>query len=229
MESTTEPIKKIALVVAGGSGSRMKTPVPKQFLLLGGKPVLMQTIQRFYDFDPSFEIIVVLPDKQFGTWKTLCAEHRFEIKHTLVKGGENRFQSVKNGLDAIEGDEGIVFIHDGVRPLVSHATLQRCFDTTIQKGNALPVMPVVESVREITDDGNKPADRSKLFTVQTPQVFMVKEIKEAYSLGYDPAFTDDTMVLERLGKTINLVEGNRENIKITHREDLTVAGALLKF
>ncbi|MBN1927673.1 MAG: 2-C-methyl-D-erythritol 4-phosphate cytidylyltransferase [Prolixibacteraceae bacterium] len=221
-------MKKIALIVAGGSGSRMKASVPKQFLPLNGIPVLMHTVRRFFDFDLSFEIIIVLPENQFDHWKELCAKYRFSIKHRLAPGGENRFQSVQNGLNKIDGEEGIVFIHDGVRPLVSNETLQRCLKTTIEKGNALPVMPLVESVREMTNDGNKPADRSKLFSVQTPQVFRVKEIKAAYEPGYDPVFTDDTMVLERLGKKIYMVEGNRENIKITHQEDLTVAEALLK-
>ncbi|HPR31242.1 MAG TPA: 2-C-methyl-D-erythritol 4-phosphate cytidylyltransferase [Prolixibacteraceae bacterium] len=221
-------MKKFALMVAGGSGSRMNAPVPKQFLLLNGKPVLMHTLQRFFDFDPLLEFIVVLPGDQISVWEILCREYGFSIGHKRIEGGDTRFGSVWNGLNSIPDSEGIVFIHDGVRPLVSQATLQRCLETTQLKGNALPVLPLVESVREVKGSKNFPADRSRLYSVQTPQVFRLEEIRAAYALGYDPAFTDDTMVLERLGKTIHLVEGNRENIKITHAEDLFIAEAFLK-
>jgi 2-C-methyl-D-erythritol 4-phosphate cytidylyltransferase len=219
-------IKKFALIVAGGSGSRMNSTVPKQFLLLKQKPVLMHTLERFAAYDSSVEIILVLPSSQFENWGELCFQYDFKILHRLVAGGDVRFESVKNGLSAIT-DEGLVAIHDGVRPLVSFETIDWCFKIAEEKGNALPVMPVVESVRMVEGDKSFPVDREKYVAVQTPQVFRVSEIKKAYSLGFDPAFTDDTMVLERLGIQINLVEGNRENIKITHSTDLIVAEALL--
>jgi 2-C-methyl-D-erythritol 4-phosphate cytidylyltransferase len=220
-------MKKFALIVAGGSGSRMNSTIPKQFMLLEQKPVLMHTLERFVLYDPSIEIILVLPSDQFEYWKQLCNLYGLKISHQLVAGGEVRFESVKNGLSEIHED-GIVAIHDGVRPLVSIETIGRCFKMAEAKGNALPVMPVVESVRMVEGNNNFPVDREKYVAVQTPQVFRVSEIKQAYELGFDPAFTDDTMVLERLGIQINIVEGNPENIKITHATDLIIAEALLR-
>ncbi|MFA9392613.1 MAG: 2-C-methyl-D-erythritol 4-phosphate cytidylyltransferase [Prolixibacteraceae bacterium] len=216
-----------ALIVAGGTGNRMNSDIPKQFMLLNNKPVLMQTILQFIKFDPNINIILVLPIVQIEIWQRLCKDHHFEIKHHLVAGGQVRFQSVKNGLDAIS-ENGIVFIHDGVRPLVSQATIQRCLDTACEKGNAVPVLPLIESLRQIENENNKMVDRSQFVTIQTPQVFSVKEIKAAYKLGFDPAFTDDTSVLERTGASIHLVDGNRENIKITHPIDFLIAEALMK-
>jgi 2-C-methyl-D-erythritol 4-phosphate cytidylyltransferase len=218
--------KKFALIVAGGSGTRMKSTVPKQFLMLGNKPVLMHTIERFVAYDPAVGIILVLPSSQFENWGELCIRYNFKIPYRLVAGGSVRFESVKNGLSEIHED-GIVAIHDGVRPLVSLETIDRCFKMAEEKGNALPVMPFVESMRMVEGDNSFPVDREKYVAVQTPQVFRVSEIKQAYELGFDSVFTDDAMVLERLGIQINLVEGNRENIKITHASDLIVAEALL--
>lgn len=220
-------MKKFALIVAGGTGTRMNASVPKQFLKLGEKPVLMHTIEKFVNYGSAIEIILVLPSDQFGYWKELCIQYNFKIPHRLVAGGSVRFGSVKNGLSEIR-EEGLVAIHDGVRPLVSIGTIDRCFKVAEEKGNALPVMPVVESVRMVEGNSNFPVDREKYVAVQTPQVFRISEIKQAYNLGFDPSFTDDTMVLERLGIQINLVEGNRENIKITHKTDLIIAEALLE-
>lgn len=215
-----------ALIVAGGLGSRMKSDVPKQFMLLQQKPVLMHTIELFAQFDGEMQILLVLPESQLSVWKTFCKAYEFDIPYTLVTGGATRPESVINGLNAIEGN-GIVFIHDGVRPLVSRETLQRCLDTTLELGNALPVMPVVESLRLVDENGTRVADRSKYVNVQTPQVFRVEEIKAAYQMEIDPSFTDDASVLELMGKKINLVEGNRENIKITYPSDLIFAEAIL--
>jgi 2-C-methyl-D-erythritol 4-phosphate cytidylyltransferase len=169
----------------------------------------------------------VLPEVQFGTWNSLCKKHKFNVNHQIIAGGENRFQSVKNGLAAI-CENGIVFIHDGVRPMVSAETIARCLETTLEKGNAVPVSTVVESLRMVENGVNKIVDRKMFVNIQTPQTFIVEQIKEAYAKGFDPLFTDDTSVLERSGKTINLVEGNRENIKITHPSDLIFAKALLQ-
>ncbi len=219
-------MKKFALIVAGGSGNRMKGTIPKQFLELNDQPVLMHTFERFINYDPEIQFILVLPGRQMGFWKELCEKHQFQIKHKLVFGGKTRFQSVKNGLEMVS-EEGIVFIHDGVRPLVSKQTIQNCYDTAIINGNALPVVPVTESVRFVDYEENKQVDRSKYFLVQTPQTFQSTLIKKAYSQDLDENFTDDASVLEQYGQKIKLVDGNRENIKITWPEDLIVAQAFM--
>ena len=220
------PMTNYALIVAGGSGSRMNADVPKQFLLLNDKPVLMHTIERFHEYDNAIEIIVVLPEAQFPLWENLCHEYKC-IRHQLVAGGSVRFESVKNGLSRIQGD-GIVAIHDGVRPLVSFETIGRCFEVARLKGNAIPVMPVIESLRMIDGENSKAVDRSSFVTIQTPQVFSVSEIKAAYNQPFSEVFTDDASVLEAAGSAINLVQGNIENIKITHPADLIFAGMLIK-
>lgn len=220
-------MKLYALIMAGGLGSRMNAEIPKQFLLLNNKPILMHTIERFANFGTAIEIVLVLPENQFGYWENLCEEYGFVVPHTLVAGGQIRFESVKNGLAALP-DDGIVAIHDGVRPLVSRQTLARCFETANAKGNALPVVPVIESLRQIDNNTNTAADRSKFVTVQTPQVFKLREIKEAYQQPFNPLFTDDASVMERIGITIELVEGNIENVKITTPTDLCVAEVLLE-
>jgi 2-C-methyl-D-erythritol 4-phosphate cytidylyltransferase len=220
-------MKKFALIVAGGSGSRMNSDIPKQFIEINGRPVLMHTFDVFFNFDPNLEFILVLPKDQVGFWNTLCEKHQFKTKYKIAFGGETRFQSVKNGLDLISED-GIVFIHDGVRPLVSAKTLQNCFEKAAEKGNALPVVPVTESVRYADHKRNQPVDRSKYFLVQTPQTFQTKLILKAYQNVTSELFTDDATVLESTGETIYLVKGNRENIKITYPEDLVFAEILLK-
>lgn len=220
-------MKKFILIVAGGSGNRMGTEIPKQFLELCGKPVLMHTIQVFHDFDPECRIILVLPKDQQPFWDGLCQKHTFSLSHQIVSGGKTRFHSVLNGLSQIDG-EGIVFIHDGVRPLVSKETLDRCFNTAKKSGNAIPVLPANESLRKLEGDQNISVDRSMYFSVQTPQTFQSEQILEAFRQNYDPAFTDDASVAEKAGFAINMVEGNLENIKITTPTDLIVAEALLQ-
>ncbi len=218
--------KKFAIIVAGGSGSRMNKLVPKQFLEIKGKPVLMYTFEAFVAFDPEIEFILVLPQNQTNYWKELCKKHHFSQRYKLAYGGETRFQSVKNGLRLIDSD-GIVFIHDGVRPMVAKNTIQNCFDTTLSQGNALPVVPPAESIRYSFGNENKAVDRNRFFLVQTPQTFRVNQIKEAYEKAAHENFTDDASVLESNGVHINLVEGNRENIKITWPQDLIVAESFL--
>jgi 2-C-methyl-D-erythritol 4-phosphate cytidylyltransferase len=220
-------MKKYALIVAGGSGSRMNAGIPKQFIVLGGKPLLMHTMQSFFDFDNTIEIIIVLPGDQTEIWKDLCSQHSFDIKHRICAGGEKRFDSVSNGLGEIK-DNGIVFIHDGVRPFVSHETLTRCYETASKTGNAIPVYPVTESLRIMEFGKNIAVDRSKYYIVQTPQTFKVSLIKKAYNQEYSPLFTDDASVLESIGKSINLVDGNPENIKITYPHDLLFSEILLQ-
>jgi 2-C-methyl-D-erythritol 4-phosphate cytidylyltransferase len=218
-------LEKYALIVAGGSGSRMNAPVAKQFLLLNNIPVLMHTIAGFRKYDTTIKIILVLPPSQIDYWGSLCKRYHFELEHEVVAGGNVRFESVKNGLETIK-TEGLVAIHDGVRPLVSLSTIDRCMKMAEEKGNAIPFMPVIDSLRRVGKDSNRAVDRTEFVAIQTPQVFKVSEIKKAYELGYSPEFTDDATVLERLGKIINLVEGNPENIKITHPVDMVVAQAL---
>ena len=218
-------MNRYALIVAGGSGKRMGTDIPKQFLELAGMPVLMRTIERFRSFDNSIRIIVVLPEDQMEYWEELQKKYSFSIPCTAVKGGPERFFSVKNVLEKIE-DCSLVAIHDGVRPLVSTDTIKRCFDAAQKFGNAVPVISPADSVRMITEQGNIPVNRQFLRIIQTPQVFDSKLIKKAYLQDYTPEFTDDASLLEKTGEAIHLVEGNRENLKITNPEDLAVAEAL---
>jgi 2-C-methyl-D-erythritol 4-phosphate cytidylyltransferase len=214
-----------ALIVAGGAGTRIGTDVPKQFLELAGKPVLIHTILRFLEFDKSIKIIAVLPENQLGLWEMLQEKYSFSVPHTIVTGGSSRFFSVRNGLQKVD-ENGLVAIHDGVRPLVSIDTIQRCFSEAEKFGNAVPVISPSDSLRMITGQGNIPVNRHYLRIIQTPQVFDVKLIKKAYLRDFSPDFTDDASLLEKTGENIHLVEGNRENIKITNPEDLIIAEAL---
>ena len=219
-------MKKFALIVAGGRGNRMKSEIPKQFLELNGKPLIMHTIELFKQYDSDAEIILVLPKEQYQLWISLCDQYQFHVDCKIAFGGNVRFQSVKNGLEMISED-GIVFIHDAVRPLVSMKTIQNCFETAKIKGNALPVIPVSESVRIVKDKKNRILDRNEIMLVQTPQTFRVSLIKKAYDNAVSTDFTDDASVLENMGENIHLVEGNRENIKITYPIDLKFADSIL--
>ena len=220
-------MKKFVIIVAGGSGSRMGSELPKQFIELYGKPILMHTIQLFSDFDPGCELILVLPQAQLEVWAGLCLKHSFSLPHQIVAGGDTRFYSVMNGLKLIQ-DEGIVFIHDGVRPLVSRGTLERCLETAQKSGNAIPVLPVNESLRKTDGARNISVDRSLYFSVQTPQTFRSNVILKSYQQHYDPGYTDDASVVEKAGFSINMVKGNHENIKITTPTDLIIAEAFLQ-
>ena len=216
------------IIVAGGNGSRMGTDLPKQFLPVRGNPVLMHTIRNFYDFDPLIQLIVVLPADEIVHWKELCHQHHFNLPHLLTAGGDTRYQSVKNGLSMAD-DSDLIAIHDGVRPLVSHETLKRCFKCAEIMGTAIPVLPANESVREGTMNTSVPVDRSRYFLVQTPQVFKASLIQESYKQPWIPEFTDDASVVEQAGIAVHLVMGNRENIKITFPEDLRIAEIFLGF
>jgi 2-C-methyl-D-erythritol 4-phosphate cytidylyltransferase len=215
------------VIVAGGSGKRMGAEIPKQFLELAGRPVLMHTIERFLTFCDSIEIITVLPENQLRYWIELQKKHSFSVAHTLVKGGSNRFQSVKNGLEFVNSP-GLVAIHDGVRPFVSIDTIKRCFETAENLGNAIPSISPTESLRIVTGKDSVPVSRFQVKQIQTPQVFKAELIKNAYLQDYNCEFSDDATVLEKTGEKINLIEGNRENIKITNPEDLLISDALLK-
>lgn len=216
----------IALIMAGGSGYRMDAQVPKQFLLLNGKPILMHTMERINNYMPTIQQIVVLPSSQIELWKNLCNEHQFSLLHQIATGGATRFESVKNGLQTLENIEGIVAIHDGVRPFVSNQTLERCLETAQKMGNAIPVIKPFESIRKLNQKGSTAVNRDEFALVQTPQTFDIQTIVKAYKQEFSTNFTDDASVLEKTGLPIHLVEGNRENIKITEPIDLILAQAL---
>ncbi len=220
-------MKHYIIIVAGGSGSRMKAETPKQFLLLDGKPILMHTIARFHEADAQMQLIVVLPQKEMEEWKTLCAKHNFNIPHQLAAGGETRFHSVKNGLEFVK-EESIVAIHDGVRPFASVALIKKCFVEAEQKGNAVPCIRINESIRKVEEEGSKIADRNSFVIIQTPQYFNSEILKKAYQSEFKNIFTDDASVTESSGEKINLIEGERENIKITFPVDLMLAETILK-
>ena len=215
-------MKSYAIIVAGGKGLRMGGEVPKQFLPIEGKPILMHTIEAFRKALDGVEIVLVLPADQHNYWQKLCKDHNFYTPKLIAKGGETRFHSVKNGLVLLPNDEeAVVGVHDGVRPFVSKETILRCYEAAAQGQAVVPVVPVVETVRQILHDGKsvtRPRDEYRL--VQTPQVFPLNLLRKAYEQPYSESFTDDASVVEALGKEITMVEGNRENIKITTPSDL---------
>lgn len=214
------------IIVAGGAGSRMHSLVPKQFLPLAGKPVLMHTLEAFHAFRSDLQIVLVLPAGQISYWQDLCnSRPDFAVPHSIVAGGETRFHSVRNGLSAATGT--LTAVHDGVRPLVTRETLERCFRAAAEYGAAIPVIEPVDSMRRLATSGSRAVDRSAYRLVQTPQVFRTSLLKEAYLQEYSPRFTDDASVVEALGHAIHLVEGNRENLKITTPSDMAVAEVLL--
>ena len=218
---------KYVLIVAGGKGLRMGTELPKQFLPIGGRPVLMRTVEAFYSYDPDMCIVLVLPESQQDYWQHLCVEHGFKVPHVVANGGETRFHSVKNGLAFVQ-EAGVVGVHDGVRPFVSRDVIARCYDLALTEKAVVPVVKVVETVRQLMPDGtSRTMDRERYRLVQTPQVFDAALLKQAYGQPYTPSFTDDASVVEAYGASICLTEGNRENIKITTPFDLKVAEALL--
>lgn len=218
-----------AIIVAGGKGLRMGGDVPKQYLPVGGVPILMRTLQAFHEADEDMDIILVLPKDQQEYWEQLCAEYRFTVPHRLTVGGETRFHSVQNGLALVPDDaEGVVGVHDGVRPFVSKEVIRRCYDATLEQGAVVPVVPVVETVRQLLPEGDSlTVDRNLYRLVQTPQVFRIALLKEAYRQPYRPEFTDDASVVEELGHRVALMDGNRENIKITTPSDIQYAEFLI--
>ena len=214
-------MRNAVIIVAGGKGLRMGGDIPKQFLVVDGMPILMHTISRFAEWDGTMEIVVVLPESQQQYWRELCREYGFDIHHTIATGGKERFHSVKNGLAVVPAECGLVAVHDGVRPYVSHETIARCFDAAARYGAAVPVTPVVETIRHIEPDGRSiTVPRADYRLVQTPQVFRTDLLRRAYEQEFTTAFTDDASVVEAMGIEVTLVEGNRENIKITTPADL---------
>jgi 2-C-methyl-D-erythritol 4-phosphate cytidylyltransferase len=216
-----------AIIVAGGKGTRINSSVPKQFLELNGLPVIMHTIAAFFRYSENINVILVIPEDDFSLWKKLCAKHSFHKPIVIQKGGETRFQSVKNGLTRISGD-GLVAIHDGVRPMINEDIIGASFRLAAVHKTAVAAVRLKESIRITDQDTTRSADRSRFRLIQTPQTFQVDLIRKAYESKEDPSLTDDAGVAERAGHLISLFEGSYENIKITTPEDLIIAEALLK-
>ena len=220
---------RYAILVAGGKGLRMGSDIPKQFLPLRGRPVLMHTIDVFRRTYPDIHIILVLPREQQDYWRQLCGQHGYDVEFCVADGGETRFHSVHNGLSLIPDDaRGVVGVHDGVRPFVSPEAIRRCYEAAEEFGAVVPVVPVVETVRQVlADGGSMTVDRNAYRLVQTPQTFDIQLLKKAYGQPFDPFFTDDASVVEAMGHPIKLVEGNNENIKLTNPADLKLAEGMV--
>lgn len=220
--------KRYAIIVAGGSGVRMGYDIPKQFLELDGKPILMWTIDVFDGLANRPDIIVVLPEAQVEQWNELCKKHNYKVNHRVTIGGKERFFSVKNGLNLVNDENSTVAIHDGVRPLVSPSVIEECYITADKLGNAIPVIQPVESIRIVENNKSTAFPRTNVLLVQTPQVFKTSVLKRCYNQPYNTNFTDDASVIEAMDEKVFTVNGNRENIKITNQTDLIIAKALIK-
>lgn len=219
-------MRRHIILVAGGKGLRMGGDIPKQFLPVHGKPILMRTMEAFHRFDADIHQILVLPADQQDYWRTLCTQYQFHLPYSLATGGETRFHSVKNGL-ALVDDDGLVGVHDGVRPFVATEVVAACYRAAEQHPAVIPVVEVVETVRRLLPEGGScTVPRSEYRLVQTPQVFPAEVLRRAYQQPYTLAFTDDASVVEALGIEVTLVPGNRENIKVTTPYDLRVAEML---
>lgn len=215
-------MKYYAIIVGGGSGSRMQSDLPKQFMLLNGKPVLMHTLEAFYHSELKPEIILVLNIDFHTFWEDLCIKHNFTIPHKLVKGGLQRFHSVKNGINSIK-NKGIIAIHDAVRPLISNELITKSFLKAEELGNAIVAIKSKDSVRQLNGKTSKALNRDEIYLVQTPQTFSSEILNKAYNQDFRNEFTDDASVVERMGISINIIEGENKNIKITFPEDIQLA------
>lgn len=221
-------MKKYAIIVAGGAGTRMGTDIPKQFLEIKGKPVLMHSMNRFFVFDENIKLIIVLPEHQIEYWNKLCVAHDYKVPHQIVIGGSERFYSVKNGLVLVP-ENALVAIHDAVRPLVSTNTIKTAFEAAAEKGSGIPAIALNDSIRQFEGENNFAVNRNNFKIIQTPQCFLSASILEAFKQEYKAEFTDDATVLESNGTMIYLTQGNVENIKITTPRDLVLAEALMEF
>ena len=220
-------MKRYAIIVAGGKGLRMGGELPKQFIPVEGRPVLMRTLDAFHACDASIQLILVLPHDHQAYWHELCAQYQFVVPHRIADGGATRFHSVQSGLSLVDASEALVAVHDGVRPFVSPEVIRRCYAEADAHGAVVPVIPVVETVRQLVGEGSKTVARDAYRLVQTPQTFRATLLRRAYEQPYCDAFTDDASVVEALGSAVSLVDGNRENIKLTTPFDLIVAKALV--
>lgn len=219
-------MKKIALIVAGGKGSRMNNDIPKQFLLLKNKPILYYTLKAFTDAYKDIEIILVLPEEHIGKGQEIIDGYFDHSRIRITAGGRTRFHSVQNGL-ALINEESIIFVHDGVRCLVTANLIKKCYEAAVEYGTAVPAVECSDSVRLLTANANKILDRNKVKIIQTPQTFHSKILLPAYKIDYKDKFTDEASVVEAYGLTINLIEGEKNNIKITTPADLHLAEILL--
>jgi 2-C-methyl-D-erythritol 4-phosphate cytidylyltransferase len=226
--NSTLKCNNYAIIVAGGSGSRMQSAVPKQFLLLSGKPVLMYTIEAFYGCVSAPAIIVVLPAAYHHYWQELCKEHDFRVPHHLVNGGDTRFQSVKNGLALIQDINTVIAVHDAVRPLVSTKVIDESFNYAAKHGNVIAAVKSRDSIRQVQNQRSTALLRDEIYLVQTPQTFQSAILRQAYEQNYQAGFTDDASVVESLGIDINIIEGDYTNFKITFPEDIAIAEMLIK-
>lgn len=224
---TEVPNKRYVIIVAGGNGARMNSPIPKQYLKLDGKPVIMHTIEKFVKTDPNIEIIIVIAQENLHFWENMCNEHNFRKEVKIAYSGESRFQSVKNGLEYVT-ELSIVGVHDAVRPLVSSKAIIAAYKAAEMYGSAIPAVPINDSIRMIESTRNIALDRSRYCAIQTPQCFRSDILKKAYEQDYKYTFTDDATVVEAMGEEIRLVDGNSENLKITSPKDLIIAEALIK-
>jgi len=218
------PSKRSVIIVAGGSGIRMGSDIPKQFLIMNGKPVLFYSIEQFYKFDNSIKIIVVLPENHIVRWQQICKDYNFSIPHEITKGGIERFYSVKNALKIVSekyNDVEQIAVHDGVRPLVSVNLIELCFKEAEKYQAVVPAIKPSETVRYGNTTTNSIINRDEIFLIQTPQVFEAKVLIEAYKSDFDKKFTDDASVVEHFGCKIKLIEGEKDNIKITHKSDIS--------
>ncbi|RFC53561.1 2-C-methyl-D-erythritol 4-phosphate cytidylyltransferase [Brumimicrobium aurantiacum] len=219
-------MKKSVIITAGGIGKRMGSDLPKQYLEVCGLPILMHTINRFYDYDKTFEIIISLPSSFIGFWKELCQKHGFEIPHSIVEGGKERYHSIQNALKNATGE--IVLVHDAVRPLVNDFTIENVINKAIEDGAAVPVLPIKSTLRKGTKNESKHIDRANYWEVQTPQAFRAEILREAYLIEFSSKVTDDASLVEASGKKVQLTEGNEENIKITTPFDLKLVEFFMK-
>jgi len=217
---------KAIIIVAGGTGTRMGSDIPKQFLKLGGIPILVRTLKTFFSYDPQAKIIVVMHPESIEQWKQIATEFNAP-KHEIIPGGKERFFSVKNGLDSIDDSTKYIAVHDAVRPLVSEKTLANCFNALEQHSAVVPVISINDSIRFVNEEKNESVDRTKFKRIQTPQCFHSNILKKAYDAEYNELFTDDASVVEANGHSVFLVEGNLENIKITSPIDILVGEALI--
>lgn len=221
-------IHHYAIIVAGGTGSRMQSALPKQFIELCGEPVLMHTIRAFFESGAAPRIILALNNNYHGLWAGLCQQHNFTIPHTVIAGGETRFHSVKNALDTIIDDEyAVIAVHDAVRPLTSAEIINKSFRCAAQNGTAVTAVKSRDSVRQLSGSSSAYLDRERIYLVQTPQTFRSDVLKAAYGQPYNELFTDDASVVEKNGTAITIIEGSYSNIKITFPEDVIIAEALL--
>lgn len=218
--------QKAIIIVAGGKGTRMGASLPKQFIRLGSRPILMHTIERFFNYDRSMTIIVVLPKNQQEYWTQLCKDYNFDVPFIIADGGQTRFHSVCNGLSKVTNERWIG-VHDGVRPFVSDEVITTCFKVVQSSRAVIPTIGIVETLRKVEEEKSSTLNRDDYRLVQTPQVFDVTLLKEAYQQEYNKKFTDDASVVEALGYDVTLIEGNRENIKVTTPFDLKIGEALL--